>query len=187
MINWQKIDLDDATEIGAPGPLPADLDGLAAESLADLDWTDEALGYRGFGFVPVVDLEAAKAEKRGELTRQRDAIFQGGWTHDFGEAGVHTLDLRNADDKTNWTLLLIKTGKMVEGGAGAAPIKIRTAATNPGVSIVVPASEANAAMVAFLGWGEGVLARKWALEEAIDAAAGPTELDAIDIESGWPS
>lgn len=184
MINWQKIDRDNATEIGEPGPLPADLDGLAEADLADLDWTDDSLGYRGFGFVPLVDLDAAKVEKRRELARQRDTTFQGGWTHDFATAGTHTLDLRNADDKANWTLLLIKTGKMVDAGAGAAPIKIRTAAN---VSITVPASEANAAMVAFLGWGEAVLAHKWSLDEAIDAAADVAALAAIDIEAGWPS
>lgn len=184
MINWQKITPANGNLIGEAGALPADLQGLAEESLSDLDWTDEALGYRGYGYVPVIDLNAAKAEKRAALTRRREVVFQAGWTYDFETAGPHGLDLRNADDKANWTLLLIKTGKMIEAGAGAAPIKIRTAAN---ASITVPATAANAAMVAFLGWGEAVLAHKWALDEAIDDAADVGALAGIDIEAAWPS
>lgn len=44
-----------STDIGSPGPLPKDLIGLKDQSLADLGWTDPALGYRGFGFFPVPD------------------------------------------------------------------------------------------------------------------------------------
>lgn len=53
MILHQKIELATSAEIGAPGPLPLELRGLEDASLADLDWLDEALGFRGFGFAPV--------------------------------------------------------------------------------------------------------------------------------------
>lgn len=184
LVKWQKTAVADGGSVGEPGQLPHDLEGLAEGSLADLGWTAEELGYHGFGFVAVIDLVAAKVEKRADLTRRRDAVLAGGWSHDFGADGVHTLDLRNADDKANWTLLLIKTQGMIAASAGAAPITIRTAAN---VSIVVTATEANAAMVAFLGWGEAVLAHKWALDEQIDAAADTAALAAVDIEAGWPS
>ncbi len=62
MINWQKITPADGNLVGEPGPLPADLRGLADESLADLDWTDVVLGYRGLGFIPVIDLTDLRAE-----------------------------------------------------------------------------------------------------------------------------
>lgn len=183
MIIWQKRKLSDDSDVGQAGALPADLQGLATETLTDLEWTAEELGYRGFGFVPVVDIAAAKDEKRAALARQRNAIFRSGWTHDFGAAGTHTLDLRNADDKANWTLLLIKTQGMIAANAGASPTTIRTAANE---TASVTAAQANATMVAFLGWGEAVLAHKWALEEAINEAADIAALDAVDIEAGWP-
>jgi hypothetical protein len=129
------------------------------------------------------DLEVAKAEKAELLKAKRDSVFLAGWTHDFGAAGTHRLDLRNADDKANWTLLLIKTSGMIDAGFGAAPVTIRTADND---SIEVTASEANAAMIAFLAWGEAVLARKWAGDEAITAAADFAGLAAIDIEADWP-
>lgn len=52
MIAYQKRQLP-ADDIGEPGDLPAELQGLADISLADLIWTDEALGYHGFGYFPV--------------------------------------------------------------------------------------------------------------------------------------
>lgn len=51
---YQKRELAGMVDVGEPGPLPADLVGLADESLADLDWTYAPLGYRGFGFFPVL-------------------------------------------------------------------------------------------------------------------------------------
>jgi hypothetical protein len=51
---YQKRLLAGMVDVGEPGPLPADLVGLADVSLADLGWTYEPLGYRGFGFFPVL-------------------------------------------------------------------------------------------------------------------------------------
>ncbi|MBD3762475.1 hypothetical protein [Rhizorhabdus sp.] len=157
----------------------------AAVGYALVEGTPEASvgGWRQTWSLIERDLAEVKDELRAMLTRQRDTILQGGWTHDFGVAGVHTLDLRHADDKANWTLLLIKTQGMIAAGGGGAMITIRTAAN---ASINVTATEANAAMVAFLGWGEAVLAHKWNLDEEI-AEADLAALGAIDVEAGWPS
>lgn len=46
-----RVDLK-THECGLEG-LPADLQGLAAESLRDLSWSDPALGYHGFGYWPI--------------------------------------------------------------------------------------------------------------------------------------
>lgn len=53
MILYQRKNLSDDSNIGNAGALPAELVGLADESLADLSWADPALGYDGQGFVPV--------------------------------------------------------------------------------------------------------------------------------------
>lgn len=49
---YQKKLLSDMSLVGAPGPLPDELQGLADESLADLSWSDVSLGYQGYGFFP---------------------------------------------------------------------------------------------------------------------------------------
>lgn len=128
------------------------------------------------------DLDVAKAAKKELVKDHQAALFQAGWTHEFS-VGTHTLDLRNADDKANWHLLLSKTDKMIAAGAGAAPVKLRTAAN---ATIEIAASEANAAMTAFLSWGEDMLSAKWAVDEEIDQAADHAALAAIDITVGWP-
>jgi hypothetical protein len=52
---YQKRLLAGSVDQGEPGPLPADLVGLSDASLANLDWTYEPLGYRGYGFFPILE------------------------------------------------------------------------------------------------------------------------------------
>lgn len=52
MLKYQKVDGEGAN-VGDPSDLPACLVGLKDVSLANLDWTDPALGFVGFGFLPV--------------------------------------------------------------------------------------------------------------------------------------
>lgn len=148
-------------------------------------WTGNFVTVEGVPqaeFVPVTFAERKEA-KRKAVKAVQERRFAAGWTHDFGAAGVHTLDMRNADDKGNWTLLLIKTQGMIAAGVMDAPVSIRTA---DNLHISVSANAAHAAMNKFLAWGEDMLKRKWVLDDEIDAAADEVELDAIDIEVGWP-
>lgn len=52
MILYQKKTVA-GQPVGAPAELPFDLVGLSDETLAELSWTDPALGYHGFKFEPV--------------------------------------------------------------------------------------------------------------------------------------
>jgi len=151
---------------------PVLIDGVLTQQWAIRDRTPE-------------ELDEAKAAKRAAITDRYIEHVRAGWTHDFGAAGIHTLDLRpEKDDKANWTLLLLKTDGMIKAGGGALPVKIRTAAN---VSIEVTAAEANAAMIAFLAWGEAGLDYKWELDDLAVATQSFADLEAIDIEAGWPS
>lgn len=148
-------------------------------------WTGElalVAGTPAAVFV-ALGLEELKAVRRADVKARQEALFLAGWTYDFAAAGTHTLDLRNADDKSNWTLLLIKTQGMVAAGAGAMPVEIRTASN---VKIAVPAAEANAALLEFLAWGEAMLKAKWDLDDAIEAAVDEAALAVIDVGAGWP-
>lgn len=127
-------------------------------------------------------LEASRANMLAEIKAKQEAIKASGWTHQFS-VGTHTLDLRNADDKVNWTLLLMKAGGMVSAGAGDALVNIRTAAD---VTISIPATEAQEAMLAFLDWGGDLMTAKWDLDTLVMAAEDNADLDSIDINEGWP-
>jgi hypothetical protein len=129
------------------------------------------------------EIEEYRAARLAEVRAKQEEVRQAGWTHTFS-VGAHTLDLRDADDKANWHLLLTKTTGMRMAGFGFAPVRIRTASNT---QITVTADEAFAAMNAFLSWGEGLLSRKWDLDDAIHAATDATELAAIDVSAGWPT
>jgi hypothetical protein len=133
--------------------------------------------------VDYLELADARGVLKAAVKRRQAELFAAGWTHDFGAAGTHTLDLRDADDKANWTLLLIKTQGMIAAGGGALPVTLRTQAN---ATIELTATDANAAMIAFLAWGEDMLTAKWDRDAAIDAAEEHAALEAIDIEAGWP-
>ncbi|OCC25315.1 hypothetical protein MB02_01180 [Croceicoccus estronivorus] len=130
------------------------------------------------------ELEQARALKHAALKdRYTERLLQG-WTHDFGAAGTHTLDLRpGTDDKANWTLLLLKTRDMIAAGAGNGIVQIRTSAN---LSIDLTATDAADAMEAFLAWGDALFDHKWDRDDAIQSAATFAALYAVDIVRGWP-
>lgn len=68
-----RVDLK-THECGLEG-VPADLQGLATESLQDLSWTDPALGYHGFGYWPIREArpELAFGQGYGDPTLVVDA------------------------------------------------------------------------------------------------------------------
>src|SRR5438067_13868736 len=131
---------------------------------------------------PDPSLDVVKDSFFTSIKQKRDEVLAGGWTNDFGTAGIHTLDLRDSDDKVNWTLLLIKTQAMITAGAGSIQVEIRTSSNE---SIFIPASDANTAMQSFLAWGQGVLKRKWDLDNQVTAAQSVDDLNLINIEEGW--
>ncbi|WP_337186696.1 hypothetical protein [Phenylobacterium sp.] len=56
---YQKIQVSTGDPVGAPGPLPANLVGLADADLADLSWVAASEGFADTGFVPVAGDGAA--------------------------------------------------------------------------------------------------------------------------------
>jgi hypothetical protein len=137
----------------------------------------------------VVDLpEPTLAERKAAMTAATKAkfgqIMLDGYAHNFGgSAGWRTLDMRDADDKANWTLLLIKCQGLNAAGAGSTSVTIRS---QDNETFATTASTALTAMQAMLGWGEAAFARKWALEAEIEAVSTEAELTAIDINANWP-
>lgn len=123
-------------------------------------------------------VEEYRNSKLQEVKIKQSTVFDNGFTFDFGQLGTHILDMRNADDKSNWTLLLIKTQSMISMGMVDATVTIRTAFNQ---TLTVSATVANQAMISMLSWGERILNKKWKLDEAIKAALDMEALIAIEV------
>lgn len=131
--------------------------------------------------IPFAEQKAAKA---AAIKPQFQTVMLAGYTHNFGgSAGIRTLDMRDADDKANWTLLLIKCQGLNAAGSGSTSVTIRSQDND---TFTTTAATALTAMQAMLAWGEASLAHKWALDASVEAAANQSQLDAIDIGVGWP-
>jgi hypothetical protein len=128
-----------------------------------------------------VSLTEQKAIKASAIKGRFQTVMLGGYQHNFGgSAGIRTLDMRDADDKANWTLLLIKCQGLIAQGLGANAVTIRGQNNE---TFTVSANTAFAGLQAMLAWGEAAFSRKWALEAQIAASSDP---ESIDIEADWP-
>ena len=122
-------------------------------------------------------VEECRNSKLREVKQNQAAVFNNGFTFDFGLQGIHSLDMRNADDKANWTLLLIKTQSLITTGMADSTVTIRTAQNE---IITVSVTIANQAITAILSWCENILNKKWTLDEAIKLAPDMESLTSIN-------
>lgn len=132
------------------------------------------------------DLDALKAQKLSALSDEYQSRIQS-FPWDFGaEYGVLHLQLRDVTDQANWMLSSQKADLAVAAGLGAEnlPPGIRT---QENITVPVTASQAKDALDALANFGASMMAHKWALKDAINAAEDQAALEAIDIEAGWPA
>lgn len=102
------------------------------------------------------------------------------YPHDFGAPhGVLHLQLRDAEDRTNWLVLRTSAGELVAAGLGDMLLPLRT---EENIVVTLPASEVALVMRQMAAWGAALLAHSWALKDAIRVSDDP---ESIDIEAGW--
>lgn len=136
--------------------------------------------------LPVLpSLEDLKDVRRRLVDAALAAHYVAGYEHDFGAHGVHRLQLRDADDRTNWLTLLGICDEAIAAGQGETvmPIPVRTAAN---VELALTFAEAAAALRSMRDWAAAVLAHSWALKDAVAAATDAPALATLDLEDGWP-
>lgn len=75
MIVYQRRDLATSANIGEPGRLPHEIDGLMDVDLANLSWVDPLLGYTGIGFFPVVVADPVVVPEVISRMQARLALF----------------------------------------------------------------------------------------------------------------
>jgi len=126
---------------------------------------------------------AAVVAARVEVVNaERDRRLTGGFRYDFGGTiGPTVLQTRDADDKVNWLVSKGIYRDLVAAGQGAQMAARFRSADN--VTFLVSVADGLAALVAMETWGAAVLARSWALKDALADGADPAGLD---ITQGWP-
>ena len=184
---YQRISITSSQPIGESGQLPAELVGLADESLADLpaaldpcpvEWLDT-------GFLPVepvIPLEDLKAAARSQVYTRRDALRAAGFDHDFGdERGIHHIGT-TPSDMEGWDEVTMGANALVALGQGNAEFSIDT---NTGPTTIT-ALEWQAVLAHASIVRQPIWQRSFTLIAEINAAAKADALAAIDLDSGWP-
>lgn len=176
MINWQKKQLSDGSNVGEACALPLDLQGLADESLADLGWTSRDLSYRGYGYVPVINLLVAKAAKWALAKARRNQAIGAGVT-------VPGIGIFDTDDASRSNITGAVVGAMI-AQAAATPFLIGWKLADNSVVVLNGPKMVQAGMAA-LAHVSACHANAQAIGLAIEAAVDVAELDAIDIGANW--
>lgn len=133
---------------------------------------------------PATLLASAKAAKRTAVNEKLAAVFGGGFTVPTGTMAGQILQVRDAEDRTNWLTSQASYSTAVAMGQGAVIGANFRCANNS--THTVSYQEGLTVLLAMAAWGASVMARSWALKDAIAAATSLEALDAIDVEAGWP-
>lgn len=108
-------------------------------------------------------------------------------TADFeGQPEPETLQCRNELDRTNWLGLVVKCQLAIAGGFGdvlEAGTRIRC--TSNRMYQVTP-NDALSRMAVLLGQADQAQQNWWRLKDLTRDAQTREDLDAIDLDEGWP-
>ena len=182
-ILWQKRDLVQNVDVGEPLDLPADLQGLTPESLADLSWCSVE-NYAGMGFFPVevFDIPALKAKKASLLDQEYARRFGAGYPLVI-EGQAEVLDTRQ-HDLINWLVFKDSCDDMVDAGFGDSPVPFRIRCAS-GNTYIVTANRGREIIHGMRAYGAGLMSVLWTKKNQVSAATTVAELDAVSITNGW--
>jgi hypothetical protein len=97
-----------------------------------------------------------------------------------------TIQCRNELDRTNWLGLKDICEEAIAAGAGDAPIPEPGIRCTSNTFIRPTFAETLELMREVRGYALAAQANWWRLKDACRSAANRAELDAIDLEEGWP-
>jgi hypothetical protein len=133
----------------------------------------------------VSPLEAARAAKRAAIIAAAAEAFAAGYTPATGTLAGQTLQVRTAEDRTNWLTSQATYGAAVAAGASAVEGAMFRTASNQTFMLTF-AEGYQVLVLGMAAWGQAIYANLWALKDACDAAEDQGDLDAIDETAGWP-
>ena len=127
-------------------------------------------------------------ERLRQLVEARAAAcFARGYSPAVGPLAGHTLQVRDAEDRTNWlTSQAAYQAAVMAGHGDVVNASFRTAAN---ATITLTYAEGLSVLVEGMAtWGQAILARSWELKDAVADAPDTAALAAIaaQIDQGWP-
>ena len=126
-------------------------------------------------------LDARRTSRAAAVDDVLDARIRR-YPHDFGAPhGVLHLQLRDAEDRTNWLVLRTSAGELVAAGLGHMLLPLRT---EENIVVTLTAADVALVMRQMAAWGAALLAHSWVLKDAIRVSDDP---ESIHITAGWPA
>jgi hypothetical protein len=130
-----------------------------------------------YKLLPVVDSFEKARRTQAIETRMAMAFLVGFYPSHPAFAG-ESLQVRNANDRSNWQEAMRRFTKQVEKGNGAeVEGDFRTTSNK---TIIVSYTDAVAVLDEMSDWAYSITKNSWALKDADDAG------EPYDLESGWP-
>lgn len=124
------------------------------------------------------------ATRREERAREVDALRDeklSKFTYDFaGQDGELHLQVRDAEDRTNWLTLRGTAHDLVAAGQGEVLLPLRTLENK---TMYRPASEVLSILMQLAQRAGQIMATSWALKDAVRASDDP---ETVQIDTGWP-
>jgi hypothetical protein len=132
-------------------------------------------------------LEGFRARKARQLEERYDAFLQVGFpTAAFvGQPEPETLQVRHAEDRTNWLGFLTSCQLQVGQGNGAVLAKVPIRCTS-NRNYTVTYLNGFIRMGALLTAVGDAVVNNWRLKDLILRAENLGELNAVDLDEGWP-
>jgi len=127
-------------------------------------------------------LDEARARKRTEINRRRDARIRPGLDYAFPDgSGLVSLE---AQDQRNIDGLFGQATYLDRQGETGAVIRFRD--DDDATHMLTPQQFIVFAQTV-LARVEAIYAASWAMKDALNAAATTADVRAVDIDSGWPA
>ena len=131
-----------------------------------------------------IALADLKAQRVKEVEALLQAAFLEGYTPTEGPLAGHTLQVRDAEDRTNWLTSQASYSAAVAGGFGdVVDADFRTAAND---TVTVSYASGLNVLLGMAAWGRGLMGKSWALKDWIgDPARTRAEIEAMDVAAQW--
>ena len=118
------------------------------------------------------------AELRGQVEARAARAFAAGYAPSHPDFAGERLQVRDAEDRTNW--LTSQASYAAAVAAGAGDVLDATFRTMANRTIIVTYADGLQILLGMAAWGRDIMAVAWAKKDAL--AAGQS----IDIDDGWP-
>ena len=138
----------------------------------------------GVGSPPVPSLDGIKSSVTAQIDIEYASQCSAGYPVTSGPLAGHSLQVRDAEDKTNW--LILQNSCIIASVAGQGSVTLPTPIrTTDNVNITVTVNEALFVLQGMAAWGAAKLSHSWTLKDAVKVATTVEAVQAIDIKAGW--